>query len=309
MTAALAWVGARAQWVLAIGVVAALLLPGPGSLLEGTVPFWVTLLFGLAMTRIDLGAVARRAIGPRRLVRNLGFCAALVVGTPTLFWALGTAAGLDPAHVSSLVYTSAAPPLGSGAAFCLILGFDAAFAIEITVLSSLITPVTLPVVSRALLGDAVPIDTTEMAWRLALLIGIGSLGAVLARAMLGAERITRHARSFDGLSSIILVVFLFPLFEGMGALILAMPGFAAMTFLLACLANLGVQIVTLIPCCRIAGRDTGGAAALVWGNRNAAMALASLPPDPLFTLYVALYQFPMYFTPLVMRRVSTLILR
>ena len=39
----------------------------------------------------------------------------------------------------------------------------------------------------------------------------------------------------------------------------------------------------------------------MWGNRNAALALASLPPDPLLTLYVALYQFPMYFTPLIMR--------
>jgi hypothetical protein len=51
----------------------------------------------------------------------------------------------------------------------------------------------------------------------------------------------------------------------------------------------------------VAARETAGATALIWGNRNAALALAALPPDPLFTLYVALYQFPMYFTPLVIR--------
>ena len=44
-----------------------------------------------------------------------------------------------------------------------------------------------------------------------------------------------------------------------------------------------------------------GATALMWGNRNAALALAALPGNPLLALYVALYQFPMYFTPLVMR--------
>ena len=58
----LAWIGARAQWVLAIGVVAALLLPGPGEVMRGTVPFWVTLLLALAMTRIDLGRVLARAV-------------------------------------------------------------------------------------------------------------------------------------------------------------------------------------------------------------------------------------------------------
>jgi hypothetical protein len=40
----------------------------------------------------------------------------------------------------------------------------------------------------------------------------------------------------------------------------------------------------------------------MWGNRNVAIYLAALPPDPLFGLYVALYQLPMLFTPLVLGR-------
>ena len=128
--------GARAQWVLALGAVAALVLPAPGTLVAGSLPFWVTLLFGLAMARIDLPAVLRRAVAPRRLARNLGLCAALMVATPATFLAIGKALGLDPAHVDSVVYTAAGPPLGSAAAFCLILGLDAAFALELTVLGS-----------------------------------------------------------------------------------------------------------------------------------------------------------------------------
>ena len=87
----LVWIGARAQWMLAIGVFAALIIPGPGELLDGTVPFWVALLYGLAMTRIDLAAVARRAVGPRRLFRNLLLLGLLMGVTPLL--ALGVSQG------------------------------------------------------------------------------------------------------------------------------------------------------------------------------------------------------------------------
>lgn len=302
MLRALAWIGARAQWVLAGGVVAALVLPGPGALLAGTLPFWVTLLFGLAMTRIDLPAVARRAVAPRRLARNLGLLALLMAATPCAFWAAGTALGLDPAHVEAMVYTSAGPPLGSAAAFCLILGLDAAFALELTVLGSFLAPFSMPLVARLLLGEAVPIDAPYMTLRLALIIGAATAGALALRRLLGPGWIVANARSFDGISSVGMILFLFPLFHGMPELIAAMPAFAAATLALAIAANLGVQ-VAVFPLCRLAApRETAGATALAWGNRNAALALASLPPDPLLTLYVALYQFPMYFTPLVMRR-------
>jgi hypothetical protein len=301
MLRALASVGARAQWVLAVGVVAALALPGPGALLAGTLPFWVTLLLGLAMMRVDLAATARHALAPRRLARNLGLCAALMGATPVAFWAAGTALGLDGAHVGAIVYTSAGPPLGSAAAFCLILGLDAAFALEITVLGSFLAPFTMPLVSRFLLGEAVPLDAGLMTARLGLMIGTATAGALLIRRLLGPARIGAHGRSLDGLSSVILVLFLFPLFHGMPELIAAMPGFALSTLAVAVAVNLGAQVAAF-PLCRLAtGRETAGATALIWGNRNAALALAALPPDPLFTLYVALYQFPMYFTPLVMR--------
>jgi len=301
--APLAWIGARAQWVLAIGVVAALVVPGPGGWMKGTLPFWVTLLLGLAMARIDLGAVVRRAVMPRRLLATGAFLFALMGVTPVIAYSLANALGADPAHTQALVYTIAAPPLGSSAALCLILGLDAAFALELTVLGALVAPVTMPIVSRLILGATVPIEMGEMSLRLGLIIGAAAAGAVLLRHLFGPERIERHRFSFDGLSSICMILFLFPLFEGIGGRIIAAPAFAAATLVIAVLANLGVQIITFPICRRVAGRKTGGAAALMWGNRNAALALASLPPDPMLTFYVALYQFPMYFTPLVMRSI------
>ena len=299
----LIWIGARARWFLALGVVAALLIPGPGAILDGTLPFWVTLLMMLAMTRVDLAAIAARAVRPRRMITNLLFLVGLMGLTPGLFMVLAQAAGAPQAHIEALVYTASGPPLGSATAFCLILGLDAAFALEMTVLGAFIAPFTMPLVARLLLGSAVPIDVAEMFLRLSILIGCAALGAIFLRRFMGGVRIARHAQAFDGAGVLCLVLFLFPLFQGIAGQILTAPAFAALTLLIAILANLGAQVTSYAVLRPFWGRDTGGAAALIWGNRNAALALASLPPDPLLTLYVALYQFPMYFTPLVMRPV------
>jgi hypothetical protein len=40
----------------------------------------------------------------------------------------------------------------------------------------------------------------------------------------------------------------------------------------------------------------------MWGNRNVSLYLAALPPDPVFGLFVAFYQFPILLTPVVMGR-------
>ena len=297
----LTWIGARAQWALAIGVVSALMIPGPGLWLDGTIPFWVALLTGLAMTRIDLRAVAKDAVRPRRLLRTLGLCVLLMGLTPAFLYGLCHAIGLDPDLIAAIVYTASAPPLGSATAFCLILGLNAAFALEITVLGSFLAPLSMPIVTRALLGEAVPLDLMQMFARLVVLIGSAAAGAILARAVLGAKRIDKHARAFDGLATICLVMFLFPLFQGLTARLVDAPVLALSVFALVLATNLGIQIASLPLTWRIAGRETGGATSLMWGNRNAALALASLPADPILTLYVALYQFPMYFTPLLMR--------
>lgn len=301
MLSVLGWIGARARWMLVLGLLAAMLIPGPGALLAGTLPIWVGLLYGLAMMRIDLGTVARRALGPRRMLRNLGLLALLMGGTPVLGWALATAVGAAPAHIEALVYTMSAPPLGSATAFCLILGLDAALALELTVLGSFLAPLTMPLVSRLLLGEALAVDALEMLSRLALLIGIASLAAVLVRRLLGADRITARAQAFDGLSALILVMFLFPLFDGMLSLMGTIPAFAVATLALAILANLGVQVASFLVLRPFSGREAGGALSLIWGNRNAALTLAFLPEAPLILLYIGLYQFPMYVTPLVMR--------
>ena len=39
--------------------------------------------------------------------------------------------------------------------------------------------------------------------------------------------------------------------------------------------------------------DDAGALGIVWGARSVAIFFAALPPDPVFSIFVALYQIPM----------------
>jgi len=300
----LTWIGARSHWVLAVGVVLATLLPSLSTFLRPALPGLVVLVLCVTTARMDLGALARRAGRPRRLMMLAAWAAALLVVTPAVVWAAAVAVGLPEAHIAALVYTFAAPPIMSSAALCLILGLDAAFALELTVVASLATPVIGPAVIKVLLGEAVPLDAVDLAMRVAAMIAGGVVAALLLRHLTGPGRIARHGGAFDGVATLVLVLFVIPLFDGFWGVVANLPWFALAALALVLVANWGVQVAVALAA-RRGGVETGlaGSAGLMWGNRNVSIYLAALPPDPLFGLYVALYQMPMLFTPLVLGRV------
>ncbi len=302
MLGGLTWLGAQARWVLAVGVVLATLLPGLSSFLRPYLPGLVALILCVSMVRLDLGALARRARRPRRLAMLTAWSAALLVATPAAIWAGTVAAGLPEAHVAALVYTFAAPPIASAPALCLLLGLDAGFALELTVVASIATPFIGPAVTKALLGEAVPLDAFDLALRVAAMIAAGVVAALVLRRLIGAARITRHGGAFDGVATVVLLLFVIPLFDGFWGVVRGLPWFALGTCALVLAANWGAQVVVALAA-RRASPGIAGAAGLMWGNRNVALYLAALPPDPLFGLYVAFYQLPMLFTPLVLGRV------
>lgn len=302
MLAALSWIGARARWILAIGVVAATLLPALSALLRPALPALVVLVFCLAMGRLDLGALARRACRPRRLAVLTLWTLGLMVATPAALWAAMSIAGLPDPHIAALTYSFAAPPITSASALCLLLGLDAGFALELTVFANLVTPLIGPVVIKALLGAAVPLDGIDLALRLAAMIAGGTVLAIILRRIAGAEAIDRNAGAFDGVTTVALVLFVIPLYDGFWAQVRADPGFALASFALVLAANWGAQALAAAAAGRVADPPLAGAAGLMWGNRNVSVYLAALPPEPLFTLFVGLYQIPMLLTPLIMGR-------
>jgi len=297
----LEWVGARARWFLTIGAVSALFLQDVALFLRAALPGFVALMYFLAMVRIDLVAVFRRSLNPRRMIIIVGTCITLMVGTPVLMAVLADLIGLDAETTASLIYISAAPPLGSSAALCLLLGLDAALALELTIIGSFLAPVLGPLITTVLLGEAVALDPINMSLRLAAMIGAGAILALIARPLIGPKIIDDKAQVFDGIGALAMVVTVLPIFAGVTGIILQQPHLAIKVLCLVFALNIGMQLIATPAMRRIVPDESAGAVGLIWGNRNAALFMAALPQSPIFTLFVALYQFPMYMTPLLLK--------
>jgi predicted Na+-dependent transporter len=261
------------------------------------------MVYALAIIRIDLPAMLRQAMRPGRILRTLGLSLALIVATPVTLHAIAALFGLPPDLRAALVYAHAAPPIASAAGLCLLLGLDAAIALEISIVASFLTPLTGPIVILFLLGETVPMDGWTLAGKLGLIIALGTLTALLARRALGPARIERHGTAFDGVTAIGMLFFLLPVFDGFVAAVMAGPMLALAILLLAFATNFGLQFLTFRASRLAVSHEAAGATGILWGNRNVTLFLASVPESPVFSLYVALYQFPMYFTPLIMRPV------
>ncbi len=288
-------IGANARWVMAGGCIAALFLPGLSALLRPVLPALVSFVLAMAMARIDLAEVARGALRPARLGGWLLAVALMMPVAGGLLWLLGTLA--PPRDQALLVLYAAAPPIASAAGICFLMGYNAQRAVEVTVAATLLTPLIGPAMLALLLPDLAPIPPATLALRLAAMIAGGIALALAIKALVGPERIRTHARRFDGIAACVMVLFVLPLFDGVGPMILSEPLTAAKVLALCLVINLGTTVALLQ-----LGRDrfTSGAYAVMAGNRTVALYLAALPPDPYFGLFVALYQFPMYLTPLAL---------
>lgn len=294
--------GRNARWALAIGAVAALFTGPISGALRPLLPVFLVVLYGLAFMRIDPVAVLRDALRPAAAIRNLAICAAMMIAAPVILFAAAMALTASPEIVSSLVYLGVSPSIASAAALAFFMRADAALALQVTVLSGFLAPLLGPLIATALLGAAAPVDAATLSLRLGAILGVAITLALILRRALTPQRIDRHAGVMDGLASLTLILFLIPLFDGVGAQILAAPTLALGVLALVSIANVGFQVISAHLAKRWLDNPQASALGVLMGNRNVSLYVAALPPDPFFTLFVALYQYPMYLTPLVVRR-------
>lgn len=296
-------IGRNARWILSGGCFLAMFAPDISAALRPFLPALVSMVFALAMARIDLAATLRSAIQPRRLAFLVSLSVLMLPVTALVFGAAGRMLG--PEVAAALVYLAAAPPIASSAGLCFLLGYNARLALEITVTASLLTPLLGPLAVALAFPDAEAVlDPLDMALRLFLMIFGGVVLAVLIRAIVTPRRILANTDVFDGVAALGMLLFVFPLFDRVGALILADPARAGGILALSILFNLGVNLATRSALTGRVPPADQGAFGITMGNRTVAMYLAVVPFDPVFALFCALYQFPMYFTPLVLRRLA-----
>jgi len=105
-----------------------------------------------------------------------------------------------------------------------------------------------------------------------------------------------------------MLVFLIPVFNGVAVVIVQQPVLAFYLCALAFAMNMGAQIV-LLGLGYILARHAAPiqVLAIVTGNRNVGLYFAALPPEPVFALFTAMYQVPLYLTPLIIGRISRLL--
>jgi bile acid:Na+ symporter, BASS family len=290
--------GRHARWALPAGVFAGIVLPDLASLLRPLLTPAVMGTLAAALLRLDWSHLAVHA-------RQPGFAAALcawqLVASPLMVWLVVRALDLAPELQLALTLQAAAPPMGSAAAFALILGLDGALAAFGTVVSTLLLPATLTPLVVLLPETVLKIDLAEFFVRVLLVVGAPFALADVMKRLLGAGSLARNHELLGGLNVLLLVIFAIGVMDGVTARLASDPGFVGALLGAACVTTALLHLAAYVLFRGIGARGALGAAVLS-GNRNMGLMLAITAgtAGETFSLYVGIAQIPMYFAPLLL---------
>jgi predicted Na+-dependent transporter len=290
--------GVYARWALPAGVFAGILLPDLAAALRPALAPVVISTLTLALVRLDW---ARMAAALRQPGLPLLFAAWQLALSPALVWAAAGLLGLPASLRLLLVLQAAAPPIGSAPVFALILGLDGALAAVITVLSTLLLPLTLTPLVALLADTGLRVDLAAFALRVTLVVVAPFVVAAVLRGLVGRERLRRNDALVGGLNVLLLVVFAIAVMDGVTARLLAEPAYILGLLLASCVAAVLLHAAGFLAF-RWTGARTALNAAVLCGNRNMGLMLAITAgtAGEAFSLYVGLAQIPMYFAPLLL---------
>lgn len=301
MTVALQWISRHAVAILVASVFAALLVPDAASLFYPLIGPAVWLILFLSVLRIDWNQLVYHGSRPFKVAAALLWLAA---GAALVVWGVvllvETLVPVPVAIKTALVLNAAAPPLMSSPAIALLVGLDAALVLIVITLATFIMPLVAPAMVQELLGLDAGIETLALTGRLGGLIISATVAGVIARRMIGGERISRSASAINGVSVLLLVYFAIAMMNGVTDRILAEPVFVAIVGIVAFASNVGLQIVGAVMFSWL-GKREALSIGLPSGNRAMALWVAVIPAmHPDVFLFFAMAQFPIYLLPAVM---------
>ncbi|RMD62648.1 MAG: hypothetical protein D6826_06900, partial [Alphaproteobacteria bacterium] len=214
MDRSLKFLGRHARWVLFGGVLSGIAVPELAAALRPFLGLAVVLVLGTALVRVDWGHLGRYA---RRPVLVGGLSLWFMIVCPVVVWLLAQASGLFDALgplAAAIVLMAAAPPILGAAGLAALLGLDAALAIVVGVVSTLLTPFTLPPLALGLLDLDLNIGLGAFMARLGIIIGAGFIGAGLIRRAVGAPWLDAHSREIDGVFALAMILFAIAIMDG-----------------------------------------------------------------------------------------------
>ncbi|MHA1522883.1 MAG: hypothetical protein ACTSY1_00600 [Alphaproteobacteria bacterium] len=301
-------IGQRSALVLAGGVVFSLVVPELSHAVAPILPHVIVVILALAFIRIDLAQALAHWRRIDRLAVALGL---LLVVIPIGVYFLARALGLSGELVLMLILVAAGPPLASGTNFAYLLGLDAELAVNLVVAGTLVVPFVAPPLVFGLLGLALEVDVLPVLARLAGVVAAAFVIAIGVRRIVGQRRLAASGALQDGIATLVLIVFLVAVMDGIAPMIVQTPGTAATLLAAAFAINFGLPLVVALMVALgvfLRGRRRKSPArafatvVMFLGNRNLALFLTALPASLVTQVapFVALYQIPIYLTPLVM---------
>lgn len=299
MLTALRYIARHGRACLVAGLLAGLLLPQAAQALRPWLPELVGLLIFFAALRIG----PRQALGQIGDLREtltivLVFQVALPLAAFAVAWVLGL---WTIPFVVAVVLMLSAPSVTGAPNFTILLGKNPAPAMRLLIVGTALFPLTvLPMLWLAPgLGSVSEVLFAGMRVLLTIL-GATSLGFIF-RSLFLSDLTSDGMQALDGAGAIALAITVVGLMSAIGPTLDNEPLVLAAWFIGVMAVNLGMQAACFLV---LRNKPAAVPISIVAGNRNVALFLLALPPDitdPLL-IFIGCYQFPMYLTPILMRR-------
>jgi len=298
----LALAARHGRWVLVFGLVIGVFVPSLAQVLRPLVPLMVVSLLFLAVLRISPADVAQSA---RNLPRIVGIVLVLQLALPLLVVAVGywAGAGNSPLLVA-LVLMTAAPAISGSPNFVLMLGHRPIHALRIMVIGTALLPLTVLPIFWALPQLGQVQDIVGVVGKLFLAITVTAGGALMVRKYVLPDLSRSVQTSLEGVSAILLVIFVVGLMPAVSESFLSSPQIAWLWLGLAFVTNFGMQLLGFVFTGSRLEPSAAVSISLIAGNRNIALFLVALPEQvtaPIM-VFIGCYQIPMFLTPLLMQR-------
>lgn len=258
----------------------------------------IALLLVSSLVRMRWAAIGGHI---RRPGRVLFLSLVLVVLAPMLLWPLCQALGIPLWLSQCLFLASCAGPIVAAPLFAQILRLDAPLTVAAVVGTTLIMPVSLPVLGRYLTGMEFNIPLDIFALRVGIFIVMPFAVAALLKWRVGMAQLEAKAGEIGGATVIMLFFFGMSVMDGAQARLLSAPldilGLVLAAFLLNAFLSLLAGLLFLWQ-----GREMALTAAQASSNRNVGLVLGLLgaATGPDFLLFAAAAQLPMFLTPVLL---------
>ncbi len=265
----------------------------------------VWLLLVLSFLRVDVDAVVAQL---KRPILPVSTTLWMLIASPLIVAAILTFFDFRPGVEAGMILAAGSSALFSTPVLGVMFGLNGALLLVVLVASTLLVPISLPLIALFLLGFDMGADPFELLVRMSALVTSAVIAAFVFKNMMGRETLVKYAHIIDGWAVILLIIFAVAIMQGLQARIIDAPMDTLVVTGLSFATYVGLMILSGI-CFLCVGGKIGrqGLVSLgfISGTRNLAIILAVLPPnvDPDIPLFFAVGQFPIYIMPLVLRPV------